>query len=77
MCMTRSRSAAAVLVAALGLSSCAMSSPGHEQVGDGRRDDELYEANVQAHVDAMVEGMARARLDLARRALSRMLRDPG
>jgi predicted small secreted protein len=63
---------AVVLLAAL-LSSCA--APSNENVG---RDDGLYEAAVQAHVDAMAEGMARARLDLARREIRRrLMQTPG
>ncbi|WP_338663867.1 hypothetical protein VQH23_01610 [Pararoseomonas sp. SCSIO 73927] len=47
----------------------------------GKYPDELYADDVRASVDAIAAGMERARRDLARRALMRMIRererDPG
>ena len=66
-------------LAALILGACLLSCAGvpGEPAEDERPDAGLYEAEVREHVEAMQEGMARARLDLARRAMRRMLRGPG
>lgn len=69
------RRALAGLVLGACLLSCA--GPTGEPAGSERADEGLYDAQVRDHVDAMQEGMARARLDLARRAMRRMLRGPG
>ena len=67
--------AVAVLVLGAGLLSCA--APPGEAADTLRRDEGLYEAEVRDHVQAMQEGMARARLDLARRAIRRLMQGPG
>ena len=67
--------ALAALILAGWLLSCSTAPGGW--VEDERPDEGLYETQVREHVDAMQEGMARARLDLARRAIRRMLRGPG
>lgn len=63
---------AAVLLIAAGLSSCA--APSTE---DKRPDYALHATNAQSHADAIASGMARARMDLARRSLRRLMENPG
>jgi len=67
--------AALVLLAPVGLSSCA--TPSSQPVEIVREDDALREANVRDWVGAMEAGMTRARLDLARRMVRRMGETPG
>jgi hypothetical protein len=63
----------AVVLLTAALPSCAA-----PFVEDERTDDGLHEATVQSHVDAVAEGMARARLDLARREIRRrLMQTPG
>lgn len=68
-------SSAAALLVVLGLSSCA--SPSRGAAETARDDAGLYEASVSEWVGALNEGMERARLDLARRAMLRLMREPG
>ena len=68
----RLTASAAVLLIAAGLSSCA--APSNE---DTRTDHALYVTNARSHADAIASGMARARLDLARRSLRRLMENPG
>jgi hypothetical protein len=63
----------AVVLLAVVLPSCAA-----PFIEEERTDDGLHGAVVQSHVDAMAEGMARARLDLARREIRRrLMQTPG
>lgn len=57
------------------LTSCA--SPSRQPVETEREDAELYEPNVREWVGALEAGMARARLDLARRSVMRAIEAPG
>lgn len=63
---------ATLLLRAAGLSSCAAPS-----VEDQRTHYALYPIRAQSHADAIAMGMARARLDLARRSLRRLMENPG
>ena len=65
----------AALLLGAGLFAC--TAPQGEAVDGLRADEGLYEAQVRDHVEAMQEGMARARLELARRAIRRMMQGPG
>jgi hypothetical protein len=70
------RSTTAVLLLALtGLSSCA--APSSEPIETEGVDAGLHEVNVREWVEAVELGMARARLDLARREIRRSMRNPG
>jgi hypothetical protein len=66
---------AVLLLALTGLSSCA--APSSETTETEGVDAGLHEVNVREWVEAMELGMARARLDLARREIRRSMRNPG
>jgi hypothetical protein len=71
----RHRTTAAALTVFSLLAACAAPSGG---AAEGAREDSgLYEGNVREWVEAMDAGMERARLDLARRAMRRLRREPG
>ena len=72
--MRHAAAALALLAAAAGLSACAGTGP--DEMVAAREDEGQYEANVREWVEAMQLGMARARRDLALRAVRRMMERP-